>query len=80
MVYPDTDNHDGSEGMDTEDQVFEIDGQKLTLDELKAGYLRQSDYTKKTQELATKRKELENMKPAEMTEEEKNMLEWIKRQ
>jgi hypothetical protein len=36
--------------------------------------------TKKTQELATKRKELENMKPAEMTEEEKNMLEWIKRQ
>lgn len=43
MVYPNTDNHDGSEEMDTEDQVFEIDGQKLTLDELKAGYLRQSD-------------------------------------
>ena len=37
----------------------EIDGQKLTLDELKNGYLRQSDYTKKTQELSKQRKEAE---------------------
>jgi ribosomal protein S8 len=66
--------------MDTDEQVFEIDWQKLTLDELKAGYLRQSDYTKKTQELASKRKELENIKPADLTDAEKNMLEWIKKQ
>jgi hypothetical protein len=36
--------------------------------------------TKKTQELAQQRKELEKMKPADMTEDEKNMLEWIKKQ
>jgi phage I-like protein len=38
---------------------IEIEGQKLTLDELKSGYLRQSDYTKKTQELSRQRKEAE---------------------
>lgn len=40
---------------------IEIDGEKLTLDqirELKKGSLRQSDYTKKTQELSKLRKEL----------------------
>lgn len=36
-------------------QTFEVDGQQLTLDELKNGYLRQSDYTRKTQ--AIRRKE-----------------------
>lgn len=37
-----------------------IDGiGEVTLDELKNGYLRQSDYTKKTQEIANKRKETE---------------------
>jgi len=45
---------------------------------LKAGYLRQSDYTRKTQELAEKRKELEAIKPSDMTDDEKQMLEWIK--
>lgn len=39
--------------------VLEIDGEKLTLDDLKNGYLRQADYTKKTQELAKQRKEVE---------------------
>jgi len=39
--------------------TVEIDGQKLTLDELKNGYLRQSDYTRKTQELSRKVKEAE---------------------
>jgi len=38
------------------------DGVKTTLKELKGGYLRQSDYTKKTQELAEQRKELETFK------------------
>lgn len=80
MEQPKTDNQLGSEKQDSEAQVFEIDGQKLTLDELKSGYLRQSDYTKKTQELAEQRKELEKMKPSEMTDDEKQMLEWIKKQ
>ena len=33
------------------------DGDEVTLDELKSGYLRQSDYTKKTQQLAEMRKQ-----------------------
>lgn len=33
---------------------------KVGVDELKNGYLRQSDYTRKTQELAQQRKELQN--------------------
>lgn len=49
------------EPKDTEPEVIEveIDGQKVPLDELKNGYLRQSDYTKKTQEIARQRKEAE---------------------
>lgn len=41
---------------------LEIDGQKVEvqLDELKNGYLRQSDYTRKTQEVSKKSKELED--------------------
>jgi len=34
------------------------DGNEITLDELKSGYMRQSDYTKKTQALAEDKKEL----------------------
>jgi phage I-like protein len=39
-------------------QVFEIDGKEVSLEELQRGYLRQSDYTKKTQEVARKEREL----------------------
>jgi hypothetical protein len=35
----------------------EIDGQSLTLEEVKKGYLRQADYTRKTQDLAKERNE-----------------------
>lgn len=38
---------------------IEIDGQKVSLDELKNGYMRQSDYTKKTQEASKKAREAE---------------------
>lgn len=52
---------------DTEIEMGE-DRKPLSLKELKEGYQRQSDYTKKTQELATQRKEVEaereRMKPA----------------
>lgn len=39
--------------------VFEIDGEKVTLSELKKERLRQADYTRKTQELAEQRKATE---------------------
>lgn len=37
-------------------QEIEIDGKKLSVEEVKAGYLRQQDYTRKTQEAAEIRK------------------------
>lgn len=37
--------------------TIEIDGEKLTLDELKSGYMKNKDYTVKTQELARARDE-----------------------
>jgi len=40
-------------------QSFEVDGQEVTLDELKLGYLRQADYTRKTQAAAEQRKAAE---------------------
>lgn len=48
------------------DQLEEIEleiaeGEKLKIGELKKGYLRQSDYTKKTQEVAAQRAEAENL-------------------
>lgn len=40
------------------DYLFEVEGSQITLDEARNGYLRQSDYTKKTQELAEMRQRL----------------------
>lgn len=45
-----------------EEGVYEIGGERITLEEyqqMKQGYLRQSDYTKKTQEIARMREENE---------------------
>jgi len=42
-----------------EEIVVELDGKQVTVDELKKGYLRQSDYTRKTQQVAEERKSLE---------------------
>lgn len=42
----------------TSDAVRLSDGTEVTLDELERGYLRQSDYTRKTQELSKQRDEL----------------------
>ena len=39
-------------------QTFEVNGEHLTLEELQRGYMRQSDYTRKTQEVARQREEL----------------------
>lgn len=38
-------------------QVFEINGEQVTLEELQRGYMRQSDYTKKTQLIAQQSRE-----------------------
>jgi hypothetical protein len=45
-------------------QSFEVDGQEVSLDELKLGYLRQSDYTRKTQAAAEQRKAAESQQQA----------------
>ena len=37
-------------------ETFDVDGESLTIEELKLGWLRQSDYTKKTQTLSEGRK------------------------
>ena len=47
-----------SESDEPTDFLFEIEGSRITLDEARNGYLRQSDYTKKTQELAEMRQRL----------------------
>ena len=38
---------------------IEVDGEKISVDEIKLGYLRQADYTKKTQAVAEQRKAAE---------------------
>lgn len=40
------------------ESLFEVDGTPITLDEARNGYLRQADYTRKTQELAEMRSRL----------------------
>jgi len=47
-----------SESVEPIESLFEIDGTPITLDEARSGYLRQSDYTRKTQELAEMRTRL----------------------
>ena len=55
----DEDPTDEAEAEDSEEQMFEVDGESLSAEELKLGYLRQSDYTKKTQAVAEQRKAFE---------------------
>jgi len=40
-----------------EDQFIEIDGEQISLSDLRNGYLRQQDYTRKTQEIAEERRQ-----------------------
>ncbi|MDA5636552.1 MULTISPECIES: hypothetical protein [Agrobacterium] len=39
-----------------EEQFFDIDGNQVSLSEIRSSYMRQADYTKKTQEIAEQRK------------------------
>ena len=50
---------DEAEEEESEELTFEVEGETLTAEELKLGYLRQSDYTKKTQAVAEQRKAFE---------------------
>ena len=50
---------DEAEEEESEELRFEVDGESLSAEELKLGYLRQSDYTKKTQAVAEQRKAFE---------------------
>jgi hypothetical protein len=56
----------------SDDTEIDVNGEKVTVGEMKAGYMRQSDYTKKTQEIAREREEFEKSKqpPAPQGEEE----------
>lgn len=59
---------------------IEIDGKELTVEEIKNGMLRQSDYTKKTQDLARQRKEAEDaIKFYESLKENPQLTEQIKK-
>jgi hypothetical protein len=44
-----------------DDVVVDVQGEKLPLSELKSGYMRTADYTRKTQEVATQRRGLETL-------------------
>lgn len=60
----DSEEEDSEEGADDSEPetVFQLDdGTEVDLDELKRGYLRQSDYTKKTQEVAEQRKQVQTV-------------------
>lgn len=58
--YEATDNRD-AEGQETEMYTIKVDGQdvEVSLEELQQGYSRQSDYTKKTQELSEERRTID---------------------
>lgn len=78
--------NDETEGDDdSEELVYEIEGEQITLKELKElkeGGLRQSDYTKKTQALAEERKTLdaERQKFAELNEQLESSLKDLQSQ
>ena len=66
-----------SDALDLNTEV-EFDGGKVTLKELQDGYLRQSDYTRKTQELAEQRKTLETVEEEAPSDDVLNAREFLK--
>jgi len=53
---------DEDEPSENTQELIDLDGEKLTLEEIKKERLRQKDYTQKTQKLAEERKEIESLK------------------
>lgn len=73
---PDKESETEALAFDDETEIELGEGkQPVKLAELKAGYLRTSDYTKKTQELATQRKDVETMQ--QELEPTKQWLDYI---
>lgn len=66
-----TTNQDAGEETTTP-TLIEVNGETVDLEELKKGYMRQSDYTKKTQALSQEKKE------NTLTDEERNAVEFLK--
>ncbi|MGC5777579.1 hypothetical protein [Methylobacterium sp. NFXW15] len=58
----------------SEDTEVEVNGERIKVKDLKSGYLRQSDYTRKTQELATQRQHAESQVRNELTAQYTNHL------
>lgn len=55
----DTEEESADDADGDEQQLVEVNGEQLTLEEVKLGYLRQADYTRKTQAVAEQRKAAE---------------------
>lgn len=53
------DEDDEDDEAEDPEELIDVQGQKVTLDELKRGFLREADYTRKTQELAEQRRSVE---------------------
>ena len=58
---PEASTEEPTETVETDTYTIKVDGeeQAVTLEELRSGYQRQSDYTRKTQELASERQRLQ---------------------
>lgn len=76
----------GEETQENAESVIEIDGEKLTpqqIKEYKEGYMRTQDYTKKTQELAEERRKLSrnesSQKEDELDPDVKSAVEVLKK-
>lgn len=91
MTYNDWANQDpssqGSNGQDSGEQLVNVNWEMIPLSELTNGYMRTQDYTKKTQELADERKNLQRnwvdtWKPADPSgaddDSERKLAEWMK--
>jgi hypothetical protein len=61
----------------SEDTEVEVNGERIKVRDLKSGYLRQSDYTRKTQELAQQRQHAESQVRAELNAQAQQHLAHI---
>ena len=56
--------------------VIEIDGQQIAISELRSGYMRQADYTRKTKAMADLRREAQGLKDT-IAVEQQNMRQYL---
>ena len=62
------DDEDQSQEFDIMAATVEVDGEEITVDEARKGYLRQRDYTRKTQALSEEKKEFSEIQAAVLQE------------